>query len=108
MTEKETIKAILDHYGQLCQLNKTVEESGELQQASVTLFYLIRNYQGNDKNELVTRAIDHLAEEIADTQIMCEQMMFSFDLEKRVEEWKSFKLDRQMKRIAKEKEDVRS
>ena len=48
-----------------------------------------------------TATLDHMAEEIADVQIMCEQLIFLYDIEPEVTAHYFEKLKRQLERIAK-------
>ena len=49
-----------------------------------------------------TETMRHLAEEIADVQIMCEQLIFLYDIEPEVTAHYFEKLKRQLERIAEE------
>ena len=70
------------------QLNKTIEECAELIQALVKL-----------------ESRENTIEEIADVQIMLKQMLYLLDCEKEVEKVVEYKINRQLKRIRKEKKE---
>lgn len=84
MQDREQIKAIAEHYGYANQKNKLVEELAEL------ICAIARNDIGN------------ILEELADVEIMIDQMIFLLDYEKPVEAMRRFKLERQMLRIKEE------
>ena len=67
--------------GVAVELIKYFEESAELQEA------ICKYYAGKD-------SIIHIAEEIADLQIMLEQLAIIFDCKKCVKEWRKRKLER--------------
>lgn len=101
MTDKR-IEKIFCHYGQEGQLNKMIEEAKELQDATRDLLYLIKAYQGDDRDERIERAKRHLAEEITDVRIMSDQLELGFDLFEECKQQREYKLNRQMKRIENE------
>ena len=70
------------------QLNKTIEECAELIQALVKL-----------------ESRENTIEEIADVQIMLKQMLYLLDCEKEMEKVMEYKINRQLKRIRKEKKE---
>lgn len=80
----EDLKYIADHYGSKHQLGKCKEELGELIKAIDSM---------ND---------EAIIEEIADVEIMTEQLKHLMCVEKVVELYKDYKIDRQLRRIAKE------
>ena len=43
--------------------------------------------------------VDHLAEEVADVEIMCEQLRFIYDFGDKVDGWKEYKLNRLKERL---------
>ena len=89
MTTKEKIMEIAYHYGFDSQLNKTIEECGELIKA-------ISKYKGNSfKSEY----LDNLEEEVADVLIMSNQLRVLISKEK-IDEIIEYKLDRQLKRMS--------
>ena len=90
-TGAEKIRAIARHYGKEPQMGVTQEECAELIQA-------ISKIRRKGTN---TETMRHLAEEIADVQIMCEQLIFLYDIEPEVTAHYFGKLKRQLERIAK-------
>ena len=93
MTDRKMkkLKSILDYYGKENQIAKTFEEMAELQQL------LARSI-----TKPGTVAKVSIASEIADVEIMLNQMKIAFDCEKDVEVWNEIKIRRQMERMAKE------
>ena len=87
--EKETINEdvarIAVHYGKNPQRIKLCEECAELIQAAI---------KGDEK---------HIAEEIADVEIMIEQMKMLYGLDGIVEEFKKIKIARQLARMKEER-----
>ena len=79
-------RAALEKWGEGPQVAMVFEEMAELQKE------LCKNMRGADN-------VDHIAEEIADVQIMLEQMMILRDCRELAEAWKSKKLDRLGRRI---------
>lgn len=85
----ELYQKVRDKYGMSAQLDVAIEELSEL------IKEVCKNKRGH------TNAIA-LAEEIADVEIMCEQLRFLFDFDSLVDEWKTFKLERLEDRINQE------
>lgn len=76
------IKEILNFYGEEAQKQQVIQELAELVVA------------------LTKNDIENIHEEIADVEIMLEQLkLFQIIDVNKIEEYKQFKLDRQMKRI---------
>ena len=86
----ETCKAALDTFGKNSQINMMFEEMAELQKE------LCKNGRGR-------RNVVEIAEEIADVQIMLEQMIILFDCRAEVTDWETIKL----LRLRREIEDAR-
>lgn len=76
----------LHKWGAANQMVVALEEMAELQKE------LCKNMRGIGNTE-------HIAEEIADVQIMLEQMILLFDVEDTVEEYKKAKLRRLEERL---------
>ncbi len=81
MTAKELYRRALDAYGAEAQKRMVMEEMAELQKE------LCKNSRGADN-------LASIAEEIADVEIMLEQMMVLYDCESLVAGYKKYKLDR--------------
>lgn len=77
---------VMDKYGADAQLTVVIEELSELAKEVCK----IKRNIGN---------IDHLAEEIADVEIMCEQLRYIFSVDKEVNDWKESKLNRLADRL---------
>ena len=86
MTAKELYRRALDAYGAEAQTRMVFEEMAELQKE------LCKNSRGQDNWR-------HIAEEIADVEIMLEQMMVLHDCESLVAGYKKCKLDRLEERL---------
>lgn len=97
------IKHIFAHYGKEHQLEKLLEEAYELQEATRNLLWLIKAYQCADKDERIEKAVDHLAEEISDVRIMCEQIEHGLGIYGKCDYQRKYKLERQIERINEEK-----
>lgn len=79
---------LIDHYGTLNQKLIAIEEMAELQKAIVKH---IR--QESEEN------INSVIEEIADVQVMLEQLKMIFSCKSKIDEIMDAKIDRQIKRI---------
>lgn len=90
MTEQEIYKAAIDKYGKNQQMMMCIEEMSELAKE------LCKNIRGRSNEE-------NIAEEIADVQIMLNQMMIIHKCETAVYFWEDEKLQRLKKRIEQEK-----
>lgn len=92
MIYDERIKTIADHYGIKKQLRQLAEECSEL---AVEASHSAR------KGTTVK-----IIEEIADVQIMIEQIIYLAKIDRcDIEDCINYKLDRQIKRIEKEKDN---
>ena len=69
MKTEDVLNGIIAKYGKTAQLNMIKEESAELIKACAELIQAVSKYERNPCFE----TIDHLAEEIADVEIMIEQ-----------------------------------
>lgn len=95
MTQAEIDKIerqALSFYGSEMQTRMTFEEMAELQKE------LCKWWRGAQNRE-------NIAEEIADVQIMLDQMTMLFELGKEVEDYKSIKIRRLRERMEKEREE---
>ncbi len=90
MEEKAVICAALETYGIDAQAIVAIEEMSELQKE------LCKMLRGKAD-------LDHIAEEIADVEIMLAQMVEAFGIPLSVDAWKEFKLRRLADRIGNEK-----
>ena len=85
-TAKELYRRAIDTYGPDAQTRMVMEEMAELQKE------LCKNSRGADN-------LASIAEEIADVEIMLEQMMVLHDCESLVAGYKKYKLDRLEERL---------
>ena len=93
MTDKnqKKLKCIVDFYGNQNQIIKTIEEMAELQQV------LSKSITEPDKVAKVS-----LHTELADVEIMLNQLKIIFDCEKEVDLWIKMKIERQFERMARQ------
>lgn len=83
----DRIRQIAEHYGIRLQIIQLIQEAAELIEA------------GTEFTFDADAAYDHLGEEIADVEIMTEQIKYLTGSHGLVEAWKEKKLERQMGRI---------
>ena len=86
-------RAILKHYGITEQVAKLKEECRELIEASDGYI------NGTDSKA-------HFLEEIADVEVMIEQMIMHFNAQDKVDEIKRFKVKRQLGRMEREEDTI--
>lgn len=79
---------LIDHYGTLNQKLIAIEEMAELQKA------IVKDIRQNSKENT-----DAVIEEIADVQVMLEQLKMIFSCRSKTDEIMDAKIDRQIKRI---------
>ena len=85
MNQSENIKRIANHYGKDNQSIKTIEELSELIQAIAKGFTF--------------EYTQHITEEIADVEIMLEQMKYLMGIKEDVDIVKKNKIERTLKRM---------
>ena len=93
---KKSISAIVEHYGFNCQSRQLFEEMGELTVA-INKWW---RCDGSVEERATKRA--NIVEELADTQIMLDQMIYFLCCYKEVEDVKQAKIWRQLKRMESE------
>lgn len=86
MCDAEIFKAALNKWGADAQTVMVFEEMSELQKE------LCKHARGKEN-------VEQIAEEIADVQIMLEQMIILHDCKKAVDDYKDKKIDRLASRI---------
>lgn len=86
MVKNELFERARSHYGLKQQVIVAIEELSELQKELTKFLRLKADY-------------DHIAEEIADVEICCEELKQYFKLHNIVGTWKSQKLQRLQSRI---------
>lgn len=79
---------LIDHYGTLNQKLIAIEEMAELQKA------IVKDIRQNSKENT-----DAVIEEVADVQVMLEQLKMIFSCRNKISEIMDAKIDRQIKRI---------
>lgn len=97
LTDK--IFTIADHYDQDAQVDMLIEEMSELTKA------LLKNRRARkgQTDTPVGHTVQDIEEEIADVEIMLQQIVYMGDLEEGVIGFMETKLDRQLERISEEK-----
>ena len=88
----ETCKSIANHYGREHQVLIAIEEMSELTKELCKYF---RRY--DRKKEII--------EEVADAQIMIEQLIELFGINNEVDRMVDYKLNRQIRRMEQERSD---
>ena len=92
-TEKAVFDHALSHYGKDEQMRIAQEECAELISA-LSKYHRVETFQAYDKRKL-QRAINHVAEEIADVQIMLDQLQLMFGFtKKQLDEIRASKIER--------------
>lgn len=86
------IKKIISTYDQSSRADLAIEEMAELQKA-------LLKYRRADRPELQALRMKDIAEEIADVQIMLDQLIEVYDCRDDVERMIGYKIERQLKRI---------
>lgn len=88
MSLEDKIEIIAHHYGLESQLNQTTEECGEL----ITAINKFKRYGD----------VEHLIEEMADVEVMLDQLKYLLKCEDSIHDIKEYKINRQLKRIDEE------
>lgn len=101
---KNNLLKIINHYGISNQLKKLSEEIFELQEAIITRE---RDYMSCDATTIMDMANKkHIEEEFADVCVVLEQFKVYYDLDNdKIIEIMKQKINRQLKRIEREKEE---
>lgn len=84
--DKKLLYRAICTFGPEAQIKKTFEEMGELQEA------ICKVDTGRD-------TLEHLAEEVADVQIMLDQVILMYGIEETVVDWREEKLGRLREKI---------
>lgn len=101
MNEKQ-IKQIADYYGYKRQINKAMEECGELIQALAKNNRCLAGDRDIDERETVA----NVAEELADVMICIHQLMYILKIQNTVDAFVDFKILRQLDRIEEMKNEI--
>ena len=89
MADRESkLLYLINHYGTLNQKLIAIEEMAELQKA------IVKDIRQNSKENT-----DAVIEEVADVQVMLEQLKMIFSCRNKISEIMDAKIDRQIKRI---------
>ena len=91
----ETMVETIHTFGELSQQVKAMEELGELIQAIAKVLSSPRHIDNGPE-------VYHLSEEMADVEIMLEQLKIIYRLHDRVATWRTLKLGRLRNRIDRE------
>ena len=94
MDERQILGRAISFYGSEIQRVIAIEELSELQKE------LCKSLRGQTDRQ-------HIAEEIADVQIMLEQMMILYELHYDVVAWRWKKVDRLRNQLARDGKNVR-
>lgn len=86
MSNKKLYEQVTDKWGNYAQVTKAIEELSELIKELC-------------KDQLDSGNLDKIAEELADVEIMCEQLRFIYEFDKLVDFWKKYKLERLARRV---------
>ena len=90
---KSIYAVIADHYGYPAQSNQLIEECAELIQA-------VNKYRRARTKEEQEKALDNYIEEMADVEIMLEQMKYLLRVkEEQMDKVKQYKLKRTIERF---------
>ena len=84
--DRRILQTAIEHYGAMNQVKKLFEEISELEEA------IIKHHDGRD-------TVQHIAEEIADVEIMLQQAKMIYHVENSVDYWKLTKLARLARKI---------
>lgn len=90
MTNTELFLAAEEKWGRALQLVMALEETAELQKEVCKII----------RGDISNSRMESLASEIADVQLMCEQLTFMYELESRVSGEKTYKLKRLQKLLS--------
>ncbi len=99
MAEHDILLRAIRKYGERSQQDKFIEEASELIKAILKLRYCNKDYE----KQIVQDAVD---EEMADVQIMMEQLTMIYDNAERVELQKKKKIERLERRMNAEVSDI--
>lgn len=94
----EDLVKIADHYGYAPQKDMAIEEMAELIKA-------LNKYSRAKTDDDMDLALNNVIEEIADVEIMLEQLKWLLSCQIAVEYAKNMKIARQLERIEKERKE---
>lgn len=93
---KEALKNIIKHYGMIKQMEVAAEECSELIQA---IMKFVRHDAHMSTKEEYISYLNAIIEEIADVEIMLEQLKIMFGCEDEVNDQVAYKITRQLERM---------
>lgn len=99
MTPKEIMQMAINTYGLEKQMIKTVEELAELEQALCKAIIRLTDYDPLASFQKDLESVNNIFEEIADVEIMLEQLKMMYNCFDEVSEWKDKKIVRLQKRL---------
>ena len=98
-------KQIIDHYGLMKQLKYIHSEYFELDEAIFQYENSGWDFDYEDAKDLEQQYRNHIAEEIADIEVMLCQLIVHYDIPpKDIDNLKIYKVERQLERIKEENE----
>lgn len=116
MNQTEQLKQIIDYYGDASQIDKAIEEMSELTQAllkhRIASNKLAKMLGAESRKSICAYvkkdadAYANVKEEIADVQIMLEQLKILFNGGEKTEKIMQEKIDRTLQRIEEEKNEI--
>lgn len=98
MTPKEIMQKAINTYGLQNQMIKTVEELSELSQAICKAVVRLNQPNGATLTDDL-KSVDNIFEEMADVEIMLEQLKIMFQCKIEVGHWKNRKILRLKSRL---------
>lgn len=103
-SQDEKIKEISDYYGYEAQSRQLIEEMAELTQAINKLWRINKGYKLADPT-IKKMYFDNVIEEIADVEVCLSYVKTALDIKsEQIDRVKSYKVDREIQRIATNKE----
>lgn len=93
---------IARHYGEEKQTCKLIEELGEAVSAASEVLMMMTYREDAGKGVDLTDRLERLARELADVQVVSEQLIWLFGLQEDVEIARQAGIDKTLRRIAKE------
>lgn len=95
--ETDLFEKCFEKWGNESQFLMLIEECAELIQATN------KDMLRNDPERSLRERFEHFAEELADTQLMIDEMIYRFELKSDIEYWRMVKLERVEKLLKEDK-----
>lgn len=100
---KEDLLKIVNHYGIDKQLKYIHSEYFELDEAILEYQKSGWDFNDEDCRDIEQKYCEHIAEEIADVQVMLKQFQYYYNItDEQIEDIMKYKIDRQLERIENE------